>query len=117
MRLNRKQFLGVAAGSGASLLLGACGGGGYAGGSTPTSSCGATIATNHGHTVPIAVADLDSTAPKTYDIRGSATHSHAITLSTTQLAQLKSGATVNVVSTPGDADNHTHAVALACTIY
>lgn len=117
MRLTRKRFLGVAAGGSAGLLLGACGGGGYGGGGTPTSSCGASIAGNHGHNVPILVADLDSTSDRTYDIRGTAAHTHGITLSTAQLAQLKAGMTVNVTSTPGDTDNHTHAISLACTIY
>jgi hypothetical protein len=116
MRINRKQFLGVAAGSGAGLVLAACGGGGY-GGSTPASSCGSTIATNHGHTLPIAVADVNSTVDKSYDITGAATHSHSVTLTAQQLAQLKAGTAVSVTSTAGGTDGHTHAVAVNCTIY
>lgn len=117
MPITRKRFLGVAAGGGAGLLLGACGGGGYGGGSTLTSSCGATIAANHGHTLPIAVADLDLPGGKTYDIRGAATHSHSVTLSTAQLAQLKAGTAVTVTSTAGDVDNHTHQITASCIIY
>ena len=117
MRINRKQFLGVAAGGGAGLVLAACGGGGYGGGSTPASSCGSTIAANHGHTLPIAVADVNSTVDKSYDITGTADHSHSMTLTAQQLAQLKAGTAVNVTSTAGGPDGHTHAVAVSCTIY
>jgi len=117
MRINRKQFLGVAAGSGAGLVLAACGGGGY-GGSTPASSCGSTIGPPiHGHTMTVAVADVNSTVDKSYDITGTANHSHSVTLTAQQLAQLKAGTAVSVTSTAGGTDGHTHAVAVNCTIY
>ena len=117
MDINRKRFLGIAAGSSAGVLLAGCGGGGYGGGGTPASSCGSTIANNHGHSVPIAVADLDSTTTEAYNITGSADHGHTITLSPAQLAQLKAGTTVTVTSTTGGIDNHSHVVATTCLIY
>lgn len=117
MRINRKQFLGIAAGGGAGLALAACGGGGYGGSGTPASSCGSTIAGNHGHTLPIAVADVNSMNDMAYDITGTADHSHNLTLTALQLAQLKSGLQANATSTPGGLNGHTHAVAVSCTIY
>ncbi len=118
MRINRKRFLGMATGSGAAVLLAGCGGGGYGGSSgAPASSCGSTVSSNHGHSVPIAVADLDSSTPRNYDITGGADHGHSITLSPAQLAQLKAGTTISVTSTAGGGDGHSHIVATSCVIY
>ena len=97
------------------------GGGGYNGGTptpnpTPTSGCAPTIADNHPqpHVLVIPVSDLDSTTAKTYDIQGSADHSHSVTFSTAQLAQLKAGIMVAVTSTLTLA--HTHAVSVTCMV-
>ena len=119
MDITRKHFLGVALGSGAGLWLSGCGGGGYGGGSggTPSSSCGATIATNHGHTLTITVADLDSTADKVYDISGTAGHAHSVALTLAQLAALKAGTAVNVTSSSATSDGHTHAISASCIVY
>lgn len=116
MHISRKRFVEALTSGGALLLFGGCGGGGYGGGMA-TSSCSGSIAANHGHALPIVVADLDSTTPKTYDIMGTATHGHSVTLSVAQLGQLKGGAAVSVTSTPGDSDNHTHTVTVSCVIY
>ena len=119
MDINRKRFLCIAASGGAGVLLHACGGGGYGGGSgTPASACGSTVGPPiHGHAVTIAVPDLASTTAKTYDITGTADHGHSITLTPTQLAQLQSGVAVTVTSTAGGVDGHTHTVATSCAIY
>lgn len=119
MEISRKRFVEALASGGALLLLSGCGGGGYSGGGTvtPSSSCSGDIAANHGHVLPIAVADLDSTSPKTYDITGSATHGHSVTFSVAQLGQLKAGMAVTVTSTPATTDGHAHAVTASCIIY
>ncbi|HSB21676.1 MAG TPA: hypothetical protein VLE94_01070 [Burkholderiaceae bacterium] len=120
MDISRKRFVEALASGGALLLLSGCGGGGYSsGGSTvmATSSCSGDIAANHGHVLPIAVADLSSASPKTYDITGTATHSHSVTLSVAQLGQLRAGTAVTVTSTPATTDGHTHAVTVSCIIY
>lgn len=117
MQIDRKQFLGITLGTGAAWALQACGGGGYSGGSTPTSSCSAAIGTNHGHTLTITVTDLESAADKIYDIAGSADHTHSVSLTLSQLSSLKSGISVSVTSTPGGVDNHSHVVNASCTIY
>ena len=120
MDISRKSFVEALAGGTALLLLSSCGGGGYGGGGggTVTSSCGASISGNHGHVLTIAVADLDSTTAKTYDIMGTnTTHTHTVTFSTAQLQQLKAGTMVTVTSTASPIDGHMHSVAVTCVIY
>jgi len=122
MDISRKRFVETVVSGGALLLFHGCGGGGgysAGGGGTAmgTSSCGASISDNHGHVLAIAVADLDSTTARTYNIMGSATHSHNVTFSVAQLAQLKAGDAVSVTSTPGSTDGHTHQVDVTCIIY
>lgn len=118
--MTRKQFLG-AAGAGTVLLwLQACGGGGDSGsdnGGLPPSisscsSTGAAISGNHGHSVTIDKADLESTTPKTYSIQGSASHDHSITLSPANLAALKAGQSVTVTSSNNF--QHDHSVMVTC---
>jgi hypothetical protein len=76
-------------------------------------SCGATaILGNHGHSLTIPTADLDSTTDKTYGIQGQSSHPHTVTLTPAQLAQIKAGTAVTVSSSE-DA-SHTHAVTVNC---
>lgn len=119
MDVTRKRSLGVALGSGAGLWLAGCGGGGYSGGNggTPSSSCGATIATNHGHALTITVADLESTVDKVYDMAGAADHAHSVTITRAQLAALKAGTSVSITSSAAASDGHTHTISASCIIY
>ena len=105
MPISRKAFLIQAASGGWLLATAGCGGGGGDSGSSRNppappagSGCAATISDNHGHVLAIAAADLDSTSDKTYDIQGSAGHTHSVTFTAAQLAQLKAGNTVSVTS-------------------
>jgi len=127
-RITRKRFLLSLFGSTAAVLLDACGGGGGGYSSpapmpTPTpppppppASCGASgsaIAGNHGHVLNFVKTDTDPpTSPKTYDIMGTADHTHSVTLTAAQLDQLHSGATVVVTSTV--AFGHQHDVTVSC---
>jgi len=121
MDISRKQFVETVVSGTALLLFQGCGGGsGYSGASGTTmvtSSCTPDIAGNHGHVLAIAVADLDSGTARTYNIMGTATHSHSVTFSTAELKQLKAGEAVTVTSTPGSTDGHTHEVSVSCMIY
>jgi hypothetical protein len=77
-------------------------------------SCGATtILGNHGHSLTIPTADLDSTTDKTYSIQGQSTHAHNVTLTPAQLAQIKAGTAVTLVSSE-DA-SHSHSVTCNCS--
>ena len=119
-KISRKQFLG-ALGSGTVVLwLQACGGGGssYGGGGNGggnAQSCGASgtsITGNHGHTLTINEADLDSSTDKTYSIMGTAGHDHTVTFTVAQLGMLKNGQSVTVTSSTGS--GHTHDVTAKC---
>jgi hypothetical protein len=60
----------------------------------------------------IAAADLDSAVDKVYDIRGTAGHTHSVTLTVANLRLLKAGTAVTVTSSsePG----HSHQVQGSC---
>ena len=103
MPISRKAFL-IQVASG--WALAGCGGGGGDSGAAPAApappagiACAATISDNHGHVLAIPAADLDSTTDKTYDIQGTAGHTHSVTFTAAQLAQLKAGTTVSVTTT------------------
>jgi hypothetical protein len=121
MSITRKQFLGGLGGGTVLLLLQSCGGGGssYGGGSSMMSSggCTETIAQNHGHVLVIALSDLDSMVDKSYDIRGTADHTHTVTFTVAQLQMLKMGQSVSVMSTTSTSviyGTHSHAISASC---
>jgi hypothetical protein len=124
MDISRKRFIETMASGGALLLFSSCGGGGssYSGGAgsgnpMPVSSCTPDISANHGHVLAVAVGDLDSGTPRTYNIQGGAAHGHSVTFSVNELRQLKGGEAITVTSTPGSTDNHMHDVTVTCVIY
>jgi len=121
MDVSRKRFIETMASGSALLLFTSCGGGSdYNSGApapapAPANSCRpATISDNHPapHALVIARSDLDSMTAITYDIQGSADHSHSVTFSAVQLAQLKAGMTVAVSSTV--TLSHDHTVSVTC---
>ena len=121
--VTRNEFLVQLASGGWFLLASGCGGGGEGSSAppaqpapspTPASSCGASsITDNHGHTLLIPAADLNSTVAMSYSIAGTAGHAHQVTFTATQLAQLKAGQSVRVSSTASQ--GHSHDVTGACT--
>lgn len=138
-RMTRKGFCGALLGGSVLLLIQSCGGGGtdYSGtpatpspspspptptpssnpGPSPSSGsasvgCSNTIAANHGHVLAVALADLDSASDKTYDIQGSADHSHTVTLTVAQLRSLKTGSSVTTASSI--AFDHQHQIVITC---
>jgi hypothetical protein len=113
MSSTRKTFL-LQIVSGGGLLVMGCGGGGD---SSPAQQpagggCNATIAGNHGHVLNIPTADLSLTVAMTYDIHGSADHTHSVTFSAAQLAQLKAGTAVTVTSST--TFGHEHSISESC---
>ena len=111
--VTRAEFLAQLTSAGWLLVLAGCGGGGDAAPApaapappaVPSAlTCSATqITNNHGHDLSILAADLNSTVSKTYDIVGAGGHSHQVTFSAAQLAQLKAGQAVTVASTTNQA--------------
>jgi hypothetical protein len=110
MALTRKRFLLQLAGGAWALAAAGCGGGDDD--DAPPLACSGTIANNHGHALVIPEADLDATTARTYDIAGSAGHTHTVTFTPAQLAALKAGSTVTVTSSL--ASGHSHEVGGVC---
>lgn len=77
-------------------------------------ACKSSITQNHGHTIVIPTADLESSTPKTYSILGTSDHDHQITLEPSDFAQLKSKISVKKTSTNGGT-SHDHDVTILCT--
>ncbi len=119
MSMSRKQFLRTIVGAGIGVAgvatLAACGGddGGPAdapaGGSCTTPT--ATIGSNHGHTLTVTKAEVTAAAAKSYDIMGTATHTHSVMVSAANFATLATGGTVTITSS---SSGHTHDVVVMC---
>ena len=108
MNVTRKAFLVQLAGS--AWTLAGCGGGGDSG-AAPVSApaggtCAAAISGNHGHTLTIAAADLNSLVDISYDIHGTADHTHSVTFTAAMLASLKAGNPVSATTSTTLAHNH-----------
>lgn len=126
MDKSRRRLLFASAGGGAlAAVLAACGGDAMPPASTSPPvpppppgalSCGATAVTNnHGHSLTIPAADVDSMVSMTYSIEGVAGHVHMVTLTPAQLAQIKAKSAVTVTSTlGGPAPGHMHDVTVNC---
>ena len=114
--LTRKLFLRQMGGGCMTMVLAGCGGGG-SGGATrvpPLSGCSNFVFSgNHGHLLQIPNADLDSLTDKSYSIQGAASHDHPFTLTAANLARLKAGQAIVVVTT-GVAFEHSHDVSGSC---
>jgi len=123
-KTRRKLLFASAGGTALAIALASCGGGGD-GGMTPaptaptpppppgTLSCRDTlIVGNHGHSVTIPAADLDSMVAMTYDIQGTANHNHTITLTPAQLQDIKAKNAESVMSSTDL--SHSHEVTVNC---
>ena len=113
--LTRKLFLRQMGGGCMTLMLAWCGGGGSDGKvGVVTHTCSQfDFSSNHGHSLEIPAADLDSLVDKSYSIQGTASHDHPFTLTAANLARLKAGQTITVVTTGlplGPVAAHTHDV-------
>ena len=73
---------------------------------------GVQIGSNHGHTMTVAPADLDSTSPRTYDITGTSDHPHTVIITPAQFASLRANGTLTVSSSTDD--GHPHTVNVTC---
>lgn len=105
---DRKTFLLQLAGGSMGLMLGGCGGGGDdAAPPTAAAACGRfDFSSNHGHTLSLSAADLDSAVARTFDVQGTAPHIHQVTLSPAQLAALKAGLSIAVTTTLDATHSH-----------
>jgi hypothetical protein len=119
MSMTRKEFLGTLIGAGA--VLAGCGGDDGGGGldGAVTRNCAlngttATIDANHGHVLTVLKSDVTTGVDKTYDIMGTATHTHSVTVTAADFAKLQSNANGSVMVTSTSGGAHTHAVTIIC---
>src|SRR5437868_2050294 len=107
MKTTRRDFLKFGL---SGLALAGCGGSDPM--VTPAGNClqngtGVTIQSNHGHVLAVSKAEVAAAADKTYDITGTAGHSHTVTVTAANFAALARNEAVTVISS---VTVHTHTV-------
>jgi hypothetical protein len=117
MKISRRQFLGTA-------LIGtaaaACGGddtgdpADAASKSCTDNGTSVAIADNHSHVLVVSAADVSAGVDKTYDIMGSADHTHMVTVTAANFTSLKNSPNNTVQVTTTSTFAHTHTITLAC---
>jgi hypothetical protein len=110
--ITRRDFL---AGSVVTLVfVPACGNNGTMMGNDASSgpSCSSQISANHGHVLTVPSAHLTGGMDHTYNIQGSADHTHDVTLTAADFTMLAAGNTVSVTST--SSAGHTHTCMVHC---
>lgn len=120
MSMTRKEFLGTMLGAAGAAALVGCGGDDGGGGTDAAArSCvmngtTVTIDSNHGHVLMVTKADVTAGVDKTYDIAGSAIHTHMVTVTAANFASLMSNpnGSVQVTSTVDSA--HSHTITILC---
>ena len=80
---------------------------GGGGGGTTSGDVTGVVSANHGHIATITAAKIAAGGTLNLDIMGSATHTHTVTLSGTQLQQIGAKQQVAVLSTTDAGHNHT----------
>jgi hypothetical protein len=71
-----------------------------------------TIAMNHGHVLTVAKEDVVAGVDKTYDIQGTATHTHSVTVTAAMFTMLKGNMAASLTSTTNAM--HSHGVTITC---
>jgi hypothetical protein len=83
-----------------------------------TTAWATAISENHGHDVQVSADDLAAAADKTYEIQGTADHTHEVTLTAAELDLIARGNGVTVTSTEATSPSvgiaHTHSVTVGC---
>lgn len=70
------------------------------------------IGGNHGHALTVSVVDINAGVDKTYNIEGSADHSHQVTVTAANFNTLKANMQIGVNSTT--VGGHSHSVTVSC---
>jgi hypothetical protein len=134
MQITRKQFLGRLLGGaagmvGAAVVVGCSSNNGGGGGPTPdagtpppsdaahVASCtmngtNSTIGANHGHVLMVSKADVAAGTTRTYDIQGTANHTHSVTVTSAMFTMLQGNTAITTVSTTDS--NHNHPITVMC---
>jgi hypothetical protein len=110
---NRRRFVSLGAATlfgGASVLVSACDGSEPPAGPEPPADRVGTISLNHGHVAVVTAAQLDAGGALKLEIQGSSIHGHALELSADEVARIRRGEIVSVLSAAGWEDKHDHRV-------
>ena len=115
MTMTRKEFLGSIA---AATALVACGSSNGSGADAKATSCTmdgttAAIDDNTGHVLNVTTADVIAGAGKTYDIMGTADHTHNVEMTPNLFALLQQDRSAMVTSST--TDGHNHDITITCT--
>ena len=112
--MNRRQFTVEAAMlllGGATITISACGGGSSsssaAASTVPLEDNRGAISNNHGHTAVVTAAQEAAGGGLDLDMRGTASHTHTLSLTGDEVTNIRLGAKVTKDSTGG---SHTHTV-------
>lgn len=107
--LTRKEFLVLIAGAAAAR----CGGGSSAGNCLAD---GTTVRfnENHGHVLVVTNEDVAAGVSKTFDIRGTADHTHLVTLTASDMLSLQKNGQAVETSTLDGSVPHTHTATITC---
>jgi basic membrane lipoprotein Med (substrate-binding protein (PBP1-ABC) superfamily) len=71
-----------------------------------------TIAANHGHVLTVSKEDVVAGVDKTYDIQGTATHTHSVTVTAATFATLQANMAASLTSTTNAM--HSHGITIVC---
>ena len=114
MPLTRRELLVLAAAAAGAAACGSSSGsgGGMAGGDCLANGTHAAIGANHGHVLLVTKEDVAAGVDKTYDIQGTATHTHSVTITAAMFARLAANTEADATSTVTLA--HDHAIAVTC---
>ena len=72
-----------------------------------------SIGRNHGHILRIQFRDLKRGVDRRYNIKGTSSHVHAVTIRKTQFEQILNGQTIQVISSTDFGHSHTVRIKLA----
>jgi hypothetical protein len=72
-----------------------------------------TITANHGHVLIVSKADVMAGVDKTYDIMGTALHTHSVTITAAMFATLAAN-TAGGVMTTSSVTLHSHPITVVC---
>ena len=82
---------------------------------TGTAACTGTttnISANHGHALDVLGSDVAAGAQVVYDIQGTASHTHDLTVAAADFTTLQGGGPVTITSSL--TNGHTHDVTISC---
>jgi deoxycytidylate deaminase len=123
MSLTRKEFLNsmvsaVIGAAGAAVLV-ACSDNPPSADAGTAANCLAngttvTIGSNHGHTLVVTKDEVNAGVEKAYEIQGTSTHPHTVTVTAALFTMLKNNTSVTATSTSNGSPAHTHTITIMC---